>query len=202
MQGEIHPISLGCEQKKNSGHEKAPGAVGRRPEPGRKNPIRKEPRRDTGRAVENARELSPLAELVHTLSEEGIRFQIAGMSAAVLQGVPATTLDTDIWIDLPERQYVKVLAICRRLGGETLARTVVSLSDDTLVNFLYRVDGLRAFKFEAKKAVRLKWFGMKIDVLPLESIIRSKEVVGREKDLAHLPLLRKTIKLRAETKQP
>jgi hypothetical protein len=91
--------------------------------------------------VADARKLSPLAELVHTLGEEGIRFQIAGMSAAILQGVPATTLENVIWIDLPARQYVKVLALCRRLGGETLARTVVSLRDDTLVNFLYRVDG-------------------------------------------------------------
>jgi hypothetical protein len=33
--------------------------------------------------VADAREFSPLAELVHTLSEEGIRFQVAGMSAAV-----------------------------------------------------------------------------------------------------------------------
>jgi hypothetical protein len=31
------------------------------------------------------------------------------MSAAILQGAPATTLDTDLWIDLPERQYVRVL---------------------------------------------------------------------------------------------
>lgn len=30
------------------------------------------------------------------------------MSAAILQGVPATTLDTDLWIDLPERQYARV----------------------------------------------------------------------------------------------
>jgi len=102
---------------------------------------------------------------------------------------------------LPEREYVKVLAVCRRLGGETLARTVVSLRDDTLVNFLYRVDGLGAFKTEAKKAVRLNWFGMKIDVLPLESIIRSKETVGREKDIAHLPLLKKAAKLSAGTKK-
>ena len=96
---------------------------------------------------------------------------------------------------------MKVLAVCHRLGGETLARTVVSLRDDTVVNFLYRVDGLGAFKIEAKKAVWLNWFGMKIDVLPLGSIIRSKETVGREKDLAHLPLLRKTAELHAKTKR-
>jgi hypothetical protein len=123
------------------------------------------------------------------------------MSAAILQGVPATTLDTDIWIDLPERQYVKVLAVCRGLGAELLARTVVSLRDDTLVNFLYRVDGLGAFKTEAKKAVRLRWFGMKVDVLPLQSIIRSKETVRREKDLAHLPLLRMTAEMSAKKNQ-
>ena len=49
----------------------------------------------------HARTVSPLARLVQTLREEGIRFQIAGMSAAILQGVPATTLDTDIWVELP-----------------------------------------------------------------------------------------------------
>jgi hypothetical protein len=123
------------------------------------------------------------------------------MSAAILQGVPATTLDTDIWIDLPERQYVKILGLCRTLGGELLAQTVVSLSDDTLVNFLYRIDGLGAFKSEAKKAIRLNWFGMDIDVMPLESIIRSKETIGREKDIAHLPLLRKTLELHARKRK-
>ncbi len=50
-----------------------------------KNPVRAQPRSDSGRAVADARELSPLAELIHTLRAEGIRFQIAGMSAAILQ---------------------------------------------------------------------------------------------------------------------
>jgi hypothetical protein len=117
------------------------------------------------------------------------------MSAAILQGVPATTLDTDIWIGLPDRQYVRVLAVCQRLGATTLARTVVSLRDDTLVNFLYRVDGLADFDAESKRAVHLKWFGMRVPVLPLASIIRSKETVLREKDIAHLPLLKKIAQL-------
>ena len=106
-------------------------------------------------------------------------------------------LDTDIWIDLPERRYVRVLSISRSLGAEILARKVVSLRDDTMVNFLYRIDGLGSFQVETKNAVLLKWFGMKIPELPLSSIIRSKEAVGREKDEAHLPLLRKIAKLAA-----
>jgi len=75
------------------------------------------------------------------------------MSAAILQGAPATTLDTDLWIDLPERTYFRVLNLCRELGAKPLTRTVVALSDDTLVNFLYRVNGLRLFATESKKAV-------------------------------------------------
>jgi hypothetical protein len=51
------------------------------------------------------------------------------MSGAILQGVPATTLDTDIWIDLPSRQYIRVLNLCRRLGADIRANTVVDLSD-------------------------------------------------------------------------
>ncbi len=114
------------------------------------------------------------------------------MSAAILQGTPATTLDTDLWIDLPERKYVKVLNLCQRQGATILARTVVALSDDTLVNFLYRIDGLPSFQTELRKSKRLEWQGMKAPVLRLESIIRSKKFVGRPKDLAHLPLLEQT----------
>ena len=36
--------------------------------------------------MENARAVSSLARLVHALEEKGIRFQIVGMSAAILQG--------------------------------------------------------------------------------------------------------------------
>jgi hypothetical protein len=117
------------------------------------------------------------------------------MSAAVLQGVPATTLDTDLWMDVPERDYVKILGICTKLGAVILAQTVVALPDDSLVNFLYRVDGLGSFATEYKKARQVSWFGMEVPVLPLKSIIKSKRFIKRPKDIAHLPLLNLTLKL-------
>ena len=75
----------------------------------------------------DARELSPLARLVHALREEKLRFQIAGMSGAILQGVPATTLDTDLWIDLPSRQYIRVL-LRRNLGAAMPSLLIKALS--------------------------------------------------------------------------
>jgi hypothetical protein len=117
------------------------------------------------------------------------------MSAAILQGAPATTLGTDIWVDLPERACLRIHNLCRSLGATVLAPTSVALSDDTLVNFLYHVDGLGSFERERRKAVHLRWLGTEVDVMPLQSIIKSKQAVARPKDIAHLPLLRQTLRL-------
>ena len=123
------------------------------------------------------------------------------MSGAILQGVPATTLDTDIWMDLPPRQYMRVLNLCRRLGATLRANTVVDLSDGSTVNFLYEVHGLRGFAHEYQHAKRVRWLQTTVAVLPLERIYASKKYVGRPKDLAHLPLLEQTMKLQRHLKR-
>ena len=42
-----------------------------------------------------------------------------GMSGAILQGVPATTLDTDLWIDLP---LLESVIAARRLTARKARR--------------------------------------------------------------------------------
>jgi len=118
------------------------------------------------------------------------------MTAAILQGVPATTLDTDLWIDLPERHYIRILRLSHKLGATILANTVVELTDGSMVNFLYHVDGLLRFGPEFKRAKHLKWLGTKVAVLGLPRIYQSKKLVGRPKDIAHLPLLKQTMALK------
>ena len=112
------------------------------------------------------------------------------MNAAILQGVPATTLDTDIWVDVPEREYMRLINFSIGLGATMVRQTVVSLTDDSLVNFCYRIGGAASFATEYARAALVKWNGIEIKVLPLARIIRSKEAAGRDKDLAVLPLLR------------
>ena len=99
-------------------------------------------------------------------------------------------MDADLWIDLPERQYIRVLNLCVTLGGTVVANTVVSLVDDTMVNFLYRVDGVASFATEARRALRVNWLGEPVKALSLASLIKSKEFIRRPKDLAQLPMLR------------
>ncbi|MGB8168913.1 MAG: hypothetical protein WCF18_15555 [Chthoniobacteraceae bacterium] len=124
------------------------------------------------------------------LAEAKIRFQVAGMSAAVLQGAPVATFDADLWVDLPERQYVRLLTIGQKLGANILARTVLVLSDDTRVDFLFRVDGIASFATEWRRAVPMIWAGQRVKVLRLDRVIQSKEFVGRPKDIAQLPVLK------------
>jgi len=68
--------------------------------------------------------------------------------------------------------------------------TAVELADGTMVNSVYEVTGLPTVKRVFSKAVWMKWYGMRIAVLPLELIEKSKRAIGRPKDLLHLELIR------------
>jgi len=112
------------------------------------------------------------------------------MAAAILQGVPATTLDTDIWVDVPERHYMRLINLSLKLGATMVRQTVVALTDGSLVNFCYRLSGLPSIRTEYPRTREIEWRGMTVRVLDLDRIIRSKEAAGRNKDLAMLPVLR------------
>ena len=73
--------------------------------------------------------------------------------------------------------------------------TVVELSDGMLVNFIFSVDGLASFATELEKARALKFHGCDIPVMPLESIRKSKAVLMRDKDPAHIHSIDETLRL-------
>lgn len=134
-------------------------------------------------------QLRPIVQLLAALQAEGVRFILAGMSAANLQGVLVSTLDVDLWIGLPAREYMRVINLCRRLGATVRSANKVYLSDDLPVDFIYEVTGLRTFEQEFTKARRLSFHGLKIPVLSMAQICRSKRAAGRDKDKLHLLLI-------------
>ena len=146
------------------------------------------------------RDVSPLVRLVGALRAENIRFQLIGMSAAVLQGVPVVTHDVDLWIDLPARQYMRTVNVAVRHGAKLVRNTVIELSDGMLVNFIYEVTGLGSFAAELQKARRLGFHGCEIPVMPLESIRKSKAAVMRDKDPAHIHAIDQTLRLQRRAK--
>jgi len=46
---------------------------------------------------------------------------------------------------------MRLLRLCQQLGATICANTVVELRDGTMVNFLYRIDGLGSFGNEYKE---------------------------------------------------
>ena len=117
------------------------------------------------------------------------------MSAANIQGVPGSTIDVDLWLDLPPRQYMQAINLATRHGAQMLRNTVVELADSTLVNFVFEVTGLPAFKRVFSKARKIKWHGVEVAVLPLELIQKSKEAIRRPKDLLHIELIRQRLEV-------
>jgi len=138
----------------------------------------------------------PLIQLLQTLRAERIRFILAGMSAANLQGVLAATIDVDIWIGLPSRQYMRVINICRKLGATLRSQNKVYLSDDTPVDFIYEISGLTTFDKEYSRSNQVSFHGLRIPVLPLERIIKSKKAAARDKDKLHIILIRQTLRVK------
>ena len=138
---------------------------------------------------------SPLVQLFTALEAEGIKFMLVGMSAANLQGVLATTVDVDVWIGLPSRQYMRVINLCRKLKATIQSPNKIFLSDEMPVDFVYELDGLNGFDAELRQAKKLRFHGINIPVLSLEQICKSKKVTDRDKDKLHILLIRQALKL-------
>jgi hypothetical protein len=124
------------------------------------------------------------------------------MTAAVLQGVPVTTADVDVWIGAPQGEHDAVLRICHRLGAAILTDHIVELSDGSQLHFTYSIGGLKSFAREKKRARRLRWMGRFISVLSLEQLLRSKKSVARPKDLAHVTYIQSALALNRRKKKP
>jgi hypothetical protein len=122
------------------------------------------------------------------------------MTAAVMQGVMMNTMDIDLWVDLPTRQYIQLWKLVHAQGGSALSKTLYVLDDGKVVNFLFSVTGLRSFASEYQGAVSSKIDGLPVKVLPLNRILQSKKVIRRDKDLVHIPLIENVLRARKKVK--
>jgi hypothetical protein len=145
---------------------------------------------------------SPLVQLFAALQAERIKFMLVGMSAANLQGVLASTVDVDVWIGLPPRHYIRVINLCRKLKATIQSPNKVFLTDETPVDFIYEIGGLKTFAAESRGAKKLQFHGLTILVLPLERICKSKEIAARDKDKLHILLIRQLLKSEKAIKKP
>ena len=132
------------------------------------------------------------------LKKNKVGFMLVGAAAAALQGAPIVTQDVGLWFEnfrdpSIERALRKVDGVLVPPFGEnppTFAGKSVKLFDVVLT-----MHGLDAYPAEKKNSFEVALGSVKVRVLSLERIIKSKEAVRRPKDLLALPVLRDTLKV-------
>lgn len=131
------------------------------------------------------------------LARQNVEYMLVGAAAAALQGAPVVTQDVDLWFkDIEDPGIRRAL---RKSGGVMVpsfgqnppmfAGEAVKLFDIVLT-----MHGLGSYKEEKKNSFEIALGTLKVRVLDLDRIIKSKETIRRPKDLLVLPVLRDTLK--------
>ena len=134
--------------------------------------------------------------LFQALNEQGVRYLLVGLGAAVLEGAPVATQDLDVWLERIDDARVAKAATAAggfwvpgfgvqppAFGGPGLERLDVVLT----------AHGLDAFDVEYANAIPREIDGVPLHVLPLPRVIASKRATNRPKDRAALPALEATL---------
>jgi hypothetical protein len=142
-----------------------------------------------GNLIFTDKEAAFLKELVR----QKVEFILVGLSAAALQGAPVVTQDIDLWFrDLSDVGIRKALV---KVGGSYvppfgLNPPMFAGNNLELFDIVLTMHGLENFDDEVKNTIEISLGLVKVKVLLLERIIKSKEAAGREKDLLSLPVLK------------
>jgi hypothetical protein len=148
--------------------------------------------------------------ILRTLQEHGVDFVVVGGVAAVLQGAPIGTFDLGVVHSREEANIRRLLTAlesldaCFRLQPERRLRPNAShlsspghqllLTRFGPLDLLGEVGRSRTYPELVKRAVEMQvGEGVSVRVLDLETLIAVKEEAAAEKDLAALPVLRRTL---------
>ena len=130
--------------------------------------------------------------LLKALVSSNVKFMIVGLSAATLQGAPVVTQDVDLWFkDLSDPNLKKAL---KKVGATyiqpfRLNPPLLAGSGTNLFDIVMHMHGLKDFQSEWKNAIEIPLRGVKVRVLKLDRIIKSKKAADRDKDKLTIPVL-------------
>jgi len=153
---------------------------------------------------------SDFLAILRILREHRVKFVVVGGIGAVLQGAPLTTFDLYVVHSREPENLGRLGAALQELDAVYRAqpdrrmrpsRSHLESTGHRLLmtrygplDLLGQIGHAREFGFLARRCVELDiGSGLRVRVLDLETLIQMKEETGRERDLAALPLLRRTL---------
>ena len=119
--------------------------------------------------------------LFEALDALGVRYLLVGVGAALLEGAHGTTQDLDLWLGPIDGARVGEAA--RRAGGfytSGFGMQPPAIGGDGLdrIDLVVTAPGLASFDEEYARAHEYTLDGLRIQVLPLERIIKSKRAAN------------------------
>lgn len=138
-------------------------------------------------------------ELLKILNKHRVKYLIVGAYAVIYYTEPRYTKDLDIWIDPEKENAQRVYAALAEFGAPLRGITYKDFINKKLVYQIgiapIRVDiimGIGNLKFEVayRNGISAKFDNIKVKIMGLKDLIKSKEKVRREIDVADLKALR------------
>jgi hypothetical protein len=127
-----------------------------------------------------------ILQLFDELNSREVHYMVVGMSSAIMQGVPATTQDIDLWFE--RYSDPGVTEAVRAVGGVFAWRASPPIITGTkildTVDVVSKCSGIGTFREEYQDVIVLEHIptGIRIPVLPVERVLASKKAAGRPKD--------------------
>ena len=131
---------------------------------------------------------------------------MVGNAAAALHGAPVTTLDIDFMFRKTPLNMKKLKAVAHTLRATILKPyypvsdlfRVVNDEQGLQLDFMTQLHGIRSFEGVKSRAISVEFGEHHLKIARLDDIIKSKRATGRDKDLAVLPLLERTLSEQTE----
>jgi hypothetical protein len=141
-----------------------------------------------------------LKQISRLLVECKLEAILIGGAAAALHGAPVTTLDFDFMFRKTPANLKKLKVLANKLGAYVLRPyypasglyRVVNDDRNLQLDFMSTLHGVKSFAGLRSRATRVYFGNHPLWVADLGDIIRSKQALGRPRDLAVLDILEQT----------
>ncbi|MFA6566916.1 MAG: nucleotidyltransferase [Victivallales bacterium] len=144
-----------------------------------------------------------LVEIAEAFAQAKLEAVMIGNAAAAIQGAPVTTMDIDFCIRDTDETVSKLSSVAKQLDAKLISYgtffQIQAPEKELYLDFICNVLGVKSFDTLMKRSNKVSFDGCySLNVALLEDIIKSKKLAGQDKDLAVLPILERTLKVKNE----
>jgi hypothetical protein len=144
---------------------------------------------------------SLLVRVAAALAKHRLETVMVGNAAAALHGAPVTTLDIDFMFRKTPLNLKKLKEVAKSFDAVILRPyypvselyRVVNDDQGLQLDFMSKLHGIRSFEGLRSRGTIAVFGKHELRIASLADIIKSKRATGRDRDLAVLPILEKTL---------